>query len=66
MQEIWQITHFRSIGITYHAETVRWITRSAECRKCEVWKMRSVENAVWKMKSVENAECRKCENEKKV
>ena len=40
--------------------------RSAECGKCGVWKMWSVENAgcgkcgVWKMRSVENAECRKC------
>jgi len=40
--------------------------RSAECGKCEVWKMRSVENAecrkcgVWKMRSVKNAECGKC------
>ena len=40
--------------------------RSAECGKCGVWKMRSVENAgcgkrgVWKMRGVENAECGKC------
>ena len=40
--------------------------RSAECGKCGVWKMRSVENAecgkcgVWKMRSVENEECGKC------
>ena len=40
---------------------VKWKTRSAECGKCGVWKMRSVENAecrkcgVWKMRSVENA-----------
>ena len=39
---------------------------NAECRKCGVSKMRSVENAecrkcgVWKMRSVENAECGKC------
>ena len=58
---------------------VRWIMRSvenAECGKCGVWKMQSVENAecgvwkmrsvdyaecgVWKMRSVENAECGKC------
>ena len=41
-----------------------------ECRKCGVWKMRSVENAecgksrVWKMRRVENAECRKYIKEK--
>ena len=40
--------------------------RSAECGKCRVWKMRSVENAgcgkrgVWKRRGVENAECGKC------
>ena len=39
--------------------------RSAECGKCRVWKMQSVENmecgkcGVWKMRSVENAECGK-------
>ena len=39
--------------------------RSAECGKCGVWKMRSVENAecgkcgVWKVRSVESAECGK-------
>ena len=45
---------------------VRWIMRSAECGKCGVWKMRSVENeecgkwGVWKTRSVENEECGKC------
>ena len=40
--------------------------RSAECGKCRVWKVRSVENAeygkcgVWNMRSMENAECGKC------
>ena len=40
--------------------------RSAECGKCGVWKMRSVENEecgkceVWKMRSVEKEECGKC------
>ena len=42
--------------------------RSAECGKCGVWKMQSVESAecgrcgVWKVRSVENAECGKCVN----
>ena len=42
----------------------------AECGKCGVWKMRSIENeeleneecrkcGVWKMRSVENEECGK-------
>ena len=41
---------------------VGWKMRSAECGKCGVWKMRSMENTecgkrgVWKMRSMENTE----------
>ena len=50
---------------------VKWKTWSAECGKCGVWKMRSVENVecgkygVWKMRSMENAEYGKCGELKK-
>ena len=42
---------------------VKWKMLSAECGKCGVWKMRTVEYVecgkygVWKTRSVENAEC---------
>ena len=59
------IQHYlpKSVGSVDYAECG---VRSAECGKCGVWKVRSVESAecgkcgVWKMRSVENAECGKC------
>ena len=54
--------------VIYACIQVRWKTRSAECGKCGVWKMRSVENeecgkcGVWKMRSVENVNMKLTKN----